>query len=101
MIDLQKVREGDRHLREAVRLDPTITQRPIPLHEIMQSIEPQHTFTPSEAAELTGFSEETIRREIRAGDLKAAEGHPQRISRPELARWWRDRGGGELFDSAE
>jgi excisionase family DNA binding protein len=65
----------------------------------------QRTFTVAEAAEETGYSEETIRRHCRNGTLRAAGGGKQgrvyRISRRELARWWRDEmGGGELFEDS-
>jgi len=63
----------------------------------------QQTYSVAEAAELTGYSEETIRRHIRADKLKAAGGgagrSPYRIARTELARWWRDIGGGELLEN--
>lgn len=63
----------------------------------------QQTYSVAEAAELTGYSKETIRRHIRADKLKAAGGgadrSPYRIARAELARWWRGKGGGELFEA--
>ena len=61
------------------------------------------TYTAKEVANLTGYHPKTIRRAIREGDLKAADGRPRRISRIELERWWRDvKGGGDLFpDQAE
>ena len=98
-IDLEKVREGDAHLERARRLhdEEGREPRPVPLEEI--AMEDQTTFSVQEAARLAGLSEETIRREIRAGKLKAAQvgTGPYRISRVEIANWWRSRGGGELF----
>lgn len=47
-------------------------------------------FTTEEAASLTGFHVETLRRAIRSGELKAAGQRPYRISRTELRRWWRE-----------
>lgn len=64
------------------------------------------TFDVTEAAELTGYSAETIRRHCREGTLRAAgggeKGRIYRISRRELARWWREEmGGGELFNDVQ
>jgi len=67
------------------------------------NVSDQQTYSVAEAAELTGYSKETIRRHIRADKMKAAGGgadrSPYRIARAELARWWRDKGGGELFET--
>ncbi len=56
----------------------------------------QQVFTLHEVAELLKVHVETIRRAVRAGDLKAAapglgkgKGGDLRVSRIELARWWR------------
>jgi excisionase family DNA binding protein len=64
-------------------------------------------FTLHEVAELLKVHVETVRRAVRAGDLKAAapglgkgKGSDLRVSRVELARWWRAKGGGDLFDDA-
>lgn len=64
----------------------------------------RQVYTLHEVAELLGVHVETIRRAVRAGELKAAtpgvgkgKGSDLRVSRIELARWWRDKGGGELF----
>ena len=58
-----------------------------------------NTYSMSEAAELVGYSTRTLRRAIDAGELLAARqaSGSIRISRTELAKWWRERGGGELF----
>jgi excisionase family DNA binding protein len=60
-----------------------------------------------EVAELLKVHVETVRRAVRAGELKAAapglgkgKGSDLRVSRIELARWWRAKGGGELFADA-
>ena len=57
------------------------------------------TYSLAEAAELVGYSTRTLRRAIDAGELLAARqaSGSIRISRTELAAWWRNRGGGELF----
>ena len=64
----------------------------------------QQIFTLHEVAEFLKVHVETIRRAVRAGELKAAapglgkgKGSDLRVSRIELARWWRARGGGDLF----
>ena len=67
--------------------------------------ENQRVFTLHEVAEFLKVHVETIRRAVRAGELKAAapgvgkrgKGADLRVSRIELARWWRLRGGGDLF----
>jgi excisionase family DNA binding protein len=67
----------------------------------------QQVYTLHEVAELLKVHVETVRRAVRAGDLRAAspgvgkgKGSDLRVSRIELARWWRARGGGDLFDDA-
>jgi excisionase family DNA binding protein len=65
----------------------------------------QQIFTLHEVAEFLKVHVETVRRAVRAGELKAAapgvggrgKGADLRVSRIELARWWRARGGGDLF----
>ena len=60
-----------------------------------------NTYSMAEAAALVGYSTRTLRRAIDAGELLAAR-QPSgsiRISRFELALWWKERGGGELFES--
>lgn len=57
-------------------------------------------YTLREAAEVVSYSESTLRRAILAGDLKAiggGRGERYRISGVELERWWRAKGGGDLF----
>ena len=67
-------------------------------------MEQQQVFTLHEVAELLRVHVETVRRAVRAGELKAAapgagrgKGADLRVSRVELARWWKAKGGGELF----
>ena len=66
----------------------------------------QQVYTLQEIAELLKVHVETVRRVIRNGELKAAapglgkaKGADLRVSRTELARWWKAKGGGELFDT--
>jgi excisionase family DNA binding protein len=62
----------------------------------------KQTFTIEEAAELLSCHPETVRREIRIGRLKAAKiGRDYRVSRLQLAQYWRAAGGGELFEGEE
>jgi len=101
-INLQKVREGDAHARRARALDPSISERPVPIRDIIRRHEDdvKQVYTVKEVADLTGYATETIRRHIRKGTLKAAgisKGDSYRISRVELADWWEQRGGGRLF----
>ena len=57
------------------------------------------TFTLAEAAELLSCHRETLRRAIRAGELRAAKlGRGFRISRLDLEAFWTASGGGDLFD---
>jgi excisionase family DNA binding protein len=57
------------------------------------------TYSTEELAELIGIHPETLRKEIRAGRLKAATvGRVIRISEPEAAAWWAEQGGGQLFE---
>lgn len=52
----------------------------------------------SDVASLVGMTEESVRRWIRAGDLPAIKtGDGYRISRADLSRFWKERGGGQLF----
>lgn len=103
-LDLTHVRRGDAHLARAVELDPAITDRPVPVQDIIEKASMQRlTYTVHEAATLVGYADETLRRAIRSGELKAAgggKGDPYRISGVELERWWREvKGGGDLFPS--
>jgi excisionase family DNA binding protein len=70
-------------------------------------VDERQVYTLHEVAELLKVHVETIRRAVRAGELKAAapglgkgKGSDLRVSRIELARWWRAKGGGELFGDA-
>jgi excisionase family DNA binding protein len=67
--------------------------------QIMEKLEGKTTFRVPEVADLLDVSETTVRRKLRAGDLPGVKlDKSWRISRAELARWWREQGGGELFD---
>ncbi len=50
------------------------------------------------AAALVGMHPHTLRKAIREGKVKAAMvGRVMKISRAELAKYWREIGGGDLF----
>ncbi|NVL92354.1 MAG: helix-turn-helix domain-containing protein [Desulfobacterales bacterium] len=54
----------------------------------------QQAFSLKEAAKLLGCNRETLRRAIKAGQLKASKvGRDYRISKVELAKFWIRRGG--------
>lgn len=58
----------------------------------------KNIYTIIEAAELLHCHCNTLRKEIKAGKLKAARvGRDIRISRTELERYFKTKGGGELF----
>lgn len=61
----------------------------------MSNDAPQVLYTVQKVAELTQYSEETIRRALRAGELEASQvgRGPYRISAEALDAWWRGRGG--------
>ena len=56
------------------------------------------TYSVKEAALLLGVSAETVRRAVKAKELPAFQPNRQiRISKAELARYFREKGGGALF----
>jgi len=60
------------------------------------------TLDVSEVADLLSLSAQTIRRKLRAGDIPGVQtGKGWRISKVALAEWWRDEGGGPLFDDVQ
>jgi len=60
------------------------------------------TLTVSEVADLLALAEQTIRRKLRAGEIPGVQtGKGWRISKVALAEWWRDEGGGQLFDDVQ
>ena len=72
--------------------------------ESESQVDERQVYTLHEVAELLKVHVETVRRAVRAGELKAAtpglgkgKGSDLRVSRIELARWWRTKGGGDLF----
>lgn len=98
---------GDALLDRAALRKPIRNHRPVPIRQIIHATEPpmpeiekKTTYSVEEAAKLTGRSAETIRRHCANGRLKAAgggRGSTWRISRIELAKWWKQQGGGDLF----
>ena len=62
------------------------------------------TYSVQEVSKITNFCNETIRRQIRSGKLKAAgdgKNGSYRISEAELEKWWAKKGGGDLFKSSD
>jgi excisionase family DNA binding protein len=59
------------------------------------------TLSLAEAAGLLGLHHSTLRKAAADGELRVARiGRIYRVSREELARYWRAKGGGELFAAA-
>lgn len=60
----------------------------------------RQVYTVQEIAEITGMSEEVIRRKCRNNELPAVGGGniPYRVSRPDLNEWWNELGGNKLFE---
>lgn len=60
----------------------------------------KQAYSLSEVAEITGVSKSTVIREVERGNLLAVKlsERTRRVSRAELARWWRKNGGGELWE---
>ncbi|WP_158666635.1 helix-turn-helix domain-containing protein [Salinibacter altiplanensis] len=53
--------------------------------------------TTQQIADALGYHPESIRREIRRGELQAASEQPYRVTVEELKRWWSEKGGTELY----
>ena len=56
-------------------------------------------YTIDEVADLVGVSRQTVNRAIASGALRPAQlaNRLYRVSEAEIERWWKSRGGGELF----
>ena len=57
-------------------------------------------FSVGEAAKLLGRDYQFVYRRVRSGEIPATQakkGGKYMISRIELQKWWKDRGGGKLF----
>ena len=61
----------------------------------------QVAFSITEATKILGISRSTVMRALKSGELKAAKfaNRTYRISAVELQRYWKERGGGELWPS--
>ena len=59
----------------------------------------QVAFSITEATKILGVSRSTVMRALNSGELKAARfaSRTYRISAIELQRYWKERGGGELW----
>jgi excisionase family DNA binding protein len=102
VIDMDGVRSGTAHLKRARELGKARgvrVPRPVPIEEILGG---GNVFTVEEVAQLVRLAPITIRRAIRSGALRAANGGAKsgyRITRGDIETWWHSRGGGELFAS--
>ena len=63
----------------------------------------QVAFSIIEATKLLGISRSTLMRALKSGELKSAKfaNRTYRISAVELERYWKERGGGELWGDEE
>ena len=88
---------------QAKRLDYLARRiQSLPDHRIEELMSNLAALTPNEVAEACGVHPETVRRWLREGQLRGAKiGHEYRISRREVSRFWRERGGGELFEEQD
>lgn len=94
LTELQKARLD--RLAEVIRSLPTDRK-----DLLMDSLEKQ-AFSLTESSELLSCHKETIRRAIKRGDLKAVKlGRDYRIAKNELAKWFKENGGGDLFENKE
>jgi excisionase family DNA binding protein len=108
VIDLEGGRRGKAEMRRAVELGKARGDRParaVPIAQIITNTSPMsaQTFTVEELAGIVRLATITIRRDIRAGKLQAANGGGKsayRISRSDAETWWRGRGGGALLERA-
>ena len=99
----QKLAQLDRLAEEHPRLlgSSTLEEWEDTLKEALMRKE---VYTVKEAADLLHCHENTIRREIKRGKLKASKiGRDWRISRADLQSYWKSLGGNQLFveDSEE
>ena len=95
--ELQKKRLDE--LAKRIKAQPPDRQEQL-MAEIQAEL--QMAYTPAEVATMCAVHPETVRRWIRSGDLLALSiGRDWRISKVELARFWRRRGGGELFSDTD
>jgi excisionase family DNA binding protein len=105
VISMEGVRSGTAHLKRARELGKSRgarSPRPVPVGEIISS--GGNVFTVQELSQLVRLAPITIRRAIRSGALRAANGGGKsgyRITRGDIETWWRSRGGGDLFEVAD
>ncbi|MGA7877776.1 MAG: helix-turn-helix domain-containing protein [Desulfoferrobacter sp.] len=84
-------------LKELLRL---ISEQPEIVEQLLKTLNKAsiEVYTSKQAAELLQCHEITIRRAIKSGKLKASKiGRDYRISKPDLTRFYKEQGGGELF----
>lgn len=104
-INMDMVREARANLARIAREHPELTNlSEDDAERLLQGVidvtidKDKLTFKLEEVAEILGLSTETLRRAIKAGKLKAMKtGREYIISRPELKKYFREHGGGDLF----
>lgn len=110
VVDLGRVRRALGALDAVVRARPDLVdgRRAGALAECLEGMkegedmaeghEGREAWALGEAAAMLGLNPATLRRAIHKGELAAFTlGKGYRVSRAELAAWWRSKGGGELF----
>lgn len=108
VVDMAGVRRGRAMLDAAAQRWPELVSgaRAGALAELLERIKEgvevtddgRAAWSLAEAAAMLGLNPATLRRAIAAGELRAMKlAKHYRVSRAELAAWWRERGGGELF----
>jgi len=98
-LDLEAIKLARENLAKIKAENPNM--RPMTMDDLTDAISAE-VFTVPQVADLLKVHPETIRLAIRRGQLKAAKvGRSLRIARPDLESFYRAKGGGELFPTAE
>lgn len=101
-IDLDRVRKANARLDQLIKEHPELIGEASEkdwLDIIMDTTMEQQVYTVQEAADILKVHPETVKRAIKAGRLKAFKmGKGIRISKPDLAEFYRSYGGGKLFE---
>lgn len=80
------------------RLAERIKRLPVDRRSMLMGAVEKHVFSLKDASEILECHPETLRKAIKAGELKAAKiGTEYRISKSDLQDFWTIRGGGKLF----
>lgn len=102
-IDLEGIREVDAKADALVAQYPNL--RRMTEADLVNALTPppiKEAYSAVEVAAILGFHPEHVRKMIRTGKIRAAKlGGAWRVSRADLERYWRDQGGGELFQAED